>query len=65
MFNIDYIKEFRKEKKLTVEEFCKKCKITKGEYYRFLKGDLTINPYVLIEICHLTNKKPSFYLGSN
>lgn len=38
----EVIDKYRKENNLTVEQFCKKCNISKNAYYKFMKSQLTM-----------------------
>lgn len=56
----EVIDNYRKENKLTVEQFCKKCNITKNAYYKFMKNQLDkVNASVLYNIAvtlHILSK---------
>lgn len=51
----ELIEKYRKENNLSVEQFCKKCDITKYSYYKFMKSQLNISMRVLYNIAVTTN----------
>ena len=48
--NIEQIKSYIKENKLTIEEFCKKAGFGKGTYYRILKGSIYLGVDVVFKL---------------
>lgn len=55
----EVIENYRKENRLTVEQFCKKCGISQKSYYKFVNGQLHIRITVLLKILHAMNIKYS------
>lgn len=39
----EIIDNYRKENRLTVEQFCKKCGITQKSYYKIMRNELNIH----------------------
>lgn len=54
----EVIENYRKENRLTVEQFCKKCGISQKSYYKFVNGQLHIRITVFLKILRTINIKP-------
>ncbi len=54
-FRTEPIKDYIKQNNLTIKEFCKRCEISFGTYYKFMSGTTNINIRIVYRILKETN----------
>lgn len=54
-FRTEPIADYIKQNNLTIKEFCKRCEISSGTYYKFMSGTTDINIRIIYRILKETN----------
>ena len=55
IFNTLIVKDYIKSNKLSIKEFCKRCKISNYAYYQFMNNDLKISVPKVFRIAYTLN----------